>query len=181
MTDEFKTKKIRVDALILSPGLPASYRQMLLGLTYRASLSGVPEQMLLDYAMAHPPIGVMGDDDYFHVISNVRTLAIKPHLPPETRIRVIEDNTVKKANAELISAQREMLNLIVSAIEGKHYTYAIAALREELVKNIDAKNAFASKIKSLATVAGLRRQSLSEITAHRKAIQPEISGGGKNV
>jgi len=181
MTDEFKTKKVRVDALILSPGLSANYRQMLLGLTYRAWLSGVPEQMLLDYVMAHPPIGVMGDDNYFHVISNIRTLAIKPHLPPETRILVIEDNTVKKANVELISAQREMLNLIVNAIEGKYYTCAIAALREELVKNTDAKTAFASKIKSLAKVAGLRRQSLSEITAQRKAIQPTSSGGGDNV
>ena len=181
MTDEFKTKKIRVDALILSPGLPASYRQMLPGLTYRASLSGVPKQLLLDYVMAHPPIGVMGDDDYFHVISNVRTLAIKPHLPPETRIRVIEDNTVKQPDVELVSAQREMLNLIVNAIEGQHYTYAIAALRKVVVKNDGAKTSFASQIKSLAKVAGLRRQSLSEITAKRRAIQPMSSGGGANV
>ena len=181
MTDEFKTKKVRVDHLILSPSLSAEYRQMLLGLTYRAWLSGVPEQMLLDYATAHPPIGVMGKDGYFHVISNVRTLAIKPHLPPETRIRVIKDNTVKQPDVELVSAQREMLNLIVNAIEGKQYTYAIAALRKVVVKNDGAKTAFASKIKALAQVAGLRRQSLSEITAKRRAIQPMGSGGGADV
>jgi hypothetical protein len=178
MTNQFKMKSVSLDRLILSPDLSADYRHVLLGLTYRASLlSELPEQFLIDYVMAHPPIGVMVGKN-FHVTANVRTLALKPFLPEKTRIRVIVNDVADLPDVEFVSAQREMLNLIVNAIEGKHYTYAIAALRDVVVKNDDAKTSFASEIKSLAKVAGLRRQSLSEIKAMRRAIQP---GGGANV
>ena len=128
MSVEAKTRKVRVDQLVLSSNLPAEYRRAMLGMTYRvSSFSSVPESLIQDYIAAHPPIGVM-DGKSFHVISNVRTLVLKSFLPADTRIRVIVDEAAGQSDVVWVSAQRELLNLMVFAMDSKYYAQAVAAL-----------------------------------------------------
>jgi hypothetical protein len=75
-----KTVKVKIENLVISPSLSPEYRRMLLGLTYRvSSFAQIPEPLLLDYIMAHPPIGKKVGHQ-FHVVANIRTLALKPFL-----------------------------------------------------------------------------------------------------
>ena len=68
------------------------------------------------------------DGEYFHVISNIRTLGIKPFLPENAQIRVIVDETLCQSDIELISVQRELFNLIVFSMNGQMFASALAGL-----------------------------------------------------
>lgn len=107
MSNRFQSKEIKVNQLMLSPQLTAEYRLMLLGFVYYAKLlSELPEKFLVDYMIAHPPFGVMAKDGQFHVTSNVRTLAVKPHVPPDTKILVIVDLSTHESDLNFVAAQR---------------------------------------------------------------------------
>ncbi|MEP1215078.1 MAG: hypothetical protein ABJM11_00015 [Marinobacter sp.] len=177
MSVGFTTRTVRVDQLVLSSKLPADYRRALLGMTYRvSSFSSMPESLIQDYIAAHPPVGVM-DGKNFHVISNVRTLVFKPFLPGDTRIRVIVDEAAGRSGLEWASAQRELLNLMVFAMDSKYYAQAVAALWDMALCR--DKAFFVSSKAALAQLAGLRRQSLSEASA-KAQVAPMNSGGGQN-
>jgi len=62
------------------------------------------------------------------VISNIRTLGIKPFLPENAQIRVIVDETLCQSDIELISVQRELFNLIVFSMNGQMFASALAGL-----------------------------------------------------
>lgn len=179
MKDKFKMKKLKLGDLKLSPDFPSEYRSMLLGLAYRSSyFSDVPEQLLIDYIIAHPPVGVIGDDEKFYVTSNIRSLAIKPFLPSDTKILVMVDISSQPNDLMFVSAQREILNCVVPAMERKLYSRAVAALWSVILKGRGTP-LVPTKI-ALAHLAGLRRQSLSE----KRAEQPEAKfmkekGGSK--
>lgn len=172
MIDQFKTKKVRVDRLVLSPHLPAEYRRMLLGLMYRASMfSMLSEQLLIDYVITHPPVGTVGPDGQFYVTSNIRSLAIKPHLPPDTRILVLIDTGTQRIDLELISAQRELLNCIVPAMKGDSYEHTLVALWDVVIRRVGR---FAPPVPTqteLAKLAGVRRQSLSEKKSSKVSVE----------
>lgn len=128
MANNHKVMTVRVDQLILSPELSVDYRHVLTSLRYRSnSFSSIPHDILLEFIMAHPPIGYM-DGEYFHVISNIRTLGIKPFLPENAQIRVIVDETLCQSDIELISVQRELFNLIVFSMNGQMFASALAGL-----------------------------------------------------
>jgi len=181
MTDQFKTKKVRVDRLTLSPHLPAEYRHMLLGLMYRASiLPQLPTQLLIDYMMTHPPVGTLGADGQFYVTSNVRTLAIKCHLPRDTRILVLIDVGTQQTDLEFIAAQRELLNCIVPAMKGDSYEYTLVALWDVVLKGGGGMAPLVPTQTDLAKLAGVRRQSLSEIRSSKIGAEFMSLGGHRN-
>lgn len=169
----FKTAKVKMENLVISASLSAEYRRTILGLNYRvSSFARIPEPMLLDYITAHPPIGKKVGTE-FHVVANVRTLALKPFLPGDTPIRVIEDDDADRPDIVLTSAYRELINLIISGMMNKQYQYAVVALWELFLKQ-DQNKLLAGSLKTdLAPIVGLRRQALSEVS-----IQKENSGSG---
>jgi hypothetical protein len=181
MTDQFKTKKMRVDRLTLSPHLPAEYRRMLLGLMYRASMfSQLPQQLLIDYVMTHPPVGTLGADGQFYVTSNVRSLAIKSHLPADTRILVLIDTGTQRTDLEFIAAQRELLNCIVPAMKGDSYEYTLVALWDVVIRGVSGLAPLVPTQTDLAKLAGVRRQSLSEKRSSRVGAEFMSLGGHQN-
>lgn len=172
-----KTAKVKIENLVISPSLSPEYRRMILGLTYRvSSFAQIPEPMLLDYIMAHPPIGKKVGEQ-FHVVANVRTLALKPFLPGDTRIRVIEDDHAERPDIVAASAYRELINLIISGMTNQQYQYAVVALWELFLKNHQNKQLAVTCKTELASIVGLRRQALSEI-AIRKGKADSAFGGG---
>jgi hypothetical protein len=181
MIDPFKTKKMRVDKLTLSPHLPAEFRHTLLGLTYRASMfTKLPTQLLIDYMMTHPPVGTLGADGQFYVTSNVRSLAIKSHLPPDTRILVLIDAGNQQKDLEFIAAQRELLNCIVPAMKRDSYEYALVALWDVVLNGDGGTAPLVPTQTDLAKLAGVRRQSLSEIRSSKIGAEFMSLGGRRN-
>ncbi len=174
----FKTAKVKIEELVISPSLSPSYRRTILGLSYRiSSFSRIPEPILLDYIMAHPPIGKKVGKE-FHVVANVRTLALKPFLPKATRIHVIVDDEADRQDIVVASAYRELINLIISGMTSKQYQYAVVALWELFLKS-DQNNQLQVTLKTeLAPIVGLRRQALSEIPI--KKGKPDSAFGGGN-
>jgi len=174
----FKTAKVKIEDLVISPSLSPEYRRTILGLTYRvSSFSLIPESMLLDYVMAHPPI-CKKVGKTFHVVANVRTLAIKPFLPGDTRVRVIVDDEAERSDILVASAYRELINLIISGMTNQQYQYAVVALWELFLKADQNKPLAVTGKTELAQIVGLRRQALSEIALRK--FDSAFSGGSEN-
>jgi len=180
MSDEVKARKVRVDQLVLARDLSPDYRRLLTGLSYRkSSFSEVPEPQLLDYIVAHPPIGRMEGKE-FHVFCNVRTLAIKPFLPGDRRIRVIEEKKGDRSCIESESAYRELLNLVVSEMKSTEYVRAVAGLGDLIKNNGGSKQSVFSSKQALASFVGLRRQALSEVPKKASDAQMISQAGDSN-
>lgn len=162
MSVDVKVKKVRVGQLVLSPNLSPEYRRTILGLNFRvSSFSQVPERRLMDFLTAHPPIGRF-EGGVFQVSGNFRSLAIKPFLPAETQITVIEETRGGGSHIEFDSAHRELLSLVVYGMRGPEYARSIAAVWDLIRRSSDGKQSFIPSKKLLAQFSGLRRQSLSE-------------------
>lgn len=166
---ELKTAQVKIEDLVISSSLSVEYRRTILGLTYRvSSFSLIPEPMLLDYITAHPPIGKKVGKA-FHVVANLRALALKPFLPGDTRVRVIVGDHADWSDAVLVSAYRELINLIISGMVNKQYQYAVVALWESFLQGDENCPLAITSKSALAPLVGLRRQALSELSINREA------------
>jgi hypothetical protein len=175
-----KTTEIEMSKLVISPSLSAEYRRTILGLTYRvSSFSRIPEPMLLDYMLAHPPIGKKAGKE-FHVVANVRTLALKPFLPGETQVTVIEDKHADQPNIVLASAYRELINLVISGMVNKHYQGAVVRLWESFLKEDKGRQLAVTSKNGLAPIVGLRRQALYEVSIHKEDTGSGVEGGNQH-
>ncbi|MHA7925411.1 MAG: hypothetical protein ACX936_09435 [Marinobacter sp.] len=176
----FKAAKAKIADLVISPSLSPEYRRTILGLTYRvSSFPQIPEPMLLDYILAHPPICKKVGKN-FHVVANVRTLALKPFLPGDTRVRVIVDDAADRSDIVVASACRELINLIISGMTNQQYQYAVVALWELFLKADQNKPLAVTGKTELAPIVGLRRQALSEIAITKGEANSAFGGGSES-
>lgn len=116
MNAKFKAGYVSIDQLML-----AFFSQA-------KALAEVPEQLPVDHMMAHLPVGSYGPDQMFHVTSNFRVLVLRSYLPPKNKVPVMVDKDSEGSDLKLLSAQRDLLNCIVSTLKSRECYRTLAAL-----------------------------------------------------